>query len=204
MLPPKLAQTIINLAVGDNNPSVILDPFCGTGVVLQESSVMGYDIYGTDISPKMIDYTKANLEWLKKQKAASSIRLNSRTEMLLNIHGSYQNSHLSASLPKPTWGNPSVGRTQVEKMREIVHDTNQIIRGFFEKYQRSTSSLDLGYVLPSPPGSLTTSKSRLPVISEIDDLGYENVKFKHVELPLIYRREGQVTGRELLVLEKTK
>ncbi len=82
MLPPKLAQTIINLAVGpiqqaqdsslvspqssviSHPTSVILDPFCGTGVVLQEALLMGYPVFGTDLEPRMVSYTKDNLAWL--------------------------------------------------------------------------------------------------------------------------------------------
>ncbi|MGI9027649.1 MAG: hypothetical protein ACR2FM_02265, partial [Candidatus Saccharimonadales bacterium] len=39
MLPPKLAQIILNLAVGDleQDEISVLDPFCGTGVLLQEA-----------------------------------------------------------------------------------------------------------------------------------------------------------------------
>jgi hypothetical protein len=67
MLPPKLAQTIVNLAAGPLEPNAentVLDPFCGTGVVLQEALLMGYGAYGTDLEPRMIDYTRTNLEWL--------------------------------------------------------------------------------------------------------------------------------------------
>ena len=65
MLPPKLAQIIINLA----NPepaTTVLDPFCGTGVSLQESLLMGLDAYGSDLEPRMIAYSQANLDWLKQ------------------------------------------------------------------------------------------------------------------------------------------
>jgi hypothetical protein len=44
MLPPKLAQTIVNLATGQSlaeKSHIILDPFCGTGVILQEALLMG-------------------------------------------------------------------------------------------------------------------------------------------------------------------
>lgn len=90
MLPPKLAQIIINLAVGKlrdrgseiedrrstkllrspvsdlRSPLRILDPFCGTGVILQEANLIGYDSYGTDLEPRMVDYSRKNLEWLDK------------------------------------------------------------------------------------------------------------------------------------------
>ena len=62
MLPPKLAQTIINLAVGqdDMRGKILLDAFVGTGVILQEAALMGMRVYGSDIEPRMIDYTREN------------------------------------------------------------------------------------------------------------------------------------------------
>ncbi|NCS83129.1 hypothetical protein GW746_01805, partial [Candidatus Saccharibacteria bacterium] len=68
MLPPKLALIMVNLATGGKAPRPdhrILDPFCGTGVLLQESLLLGYPVYGTDLSEKMISYSEENLQWLK-------------------------------------------------------------------------------------------------------------------------------------------
>ena len=68
MLPPKLAQILINLCGLLPKNSTILDPFCGTGVVLQEALLMNYRAYGTDLEPRMIEYSEKNLEWLTKTK----------------------------------------------------------------------------------------------------------------------------------------
>ena len=72
MLPPKLAQILINLCGILPEGSRILDPFCGTGVVLQEALLMGYCAYGTDINERMIEYSKRNLEWLMKSEIIQS------------------------------------------------------------------------------------------------------------------------------------
>ena len=83
MLPPKLAQILINLAIGQlkiqHSPTPphchseasaeestlrILDPFCGTGTILQETILMGYSAYGTDLDPRMINFSQRNLDWL--------------------------------------------------------------------------------------------------------------------------------------------
>ena len=64
MLPPKLAQILINLCGPLPEGARILDPFCGTGVVLQEALLMGYRAYGTDISERMVEYSEKNLKWL--------------------------------------------------------------------------------------------------------------------------------------------
>ena len=69
MLPPKLALMMVNLAAGRQVASAkdttLIDPFCGTGVLLQEAALLGFNVYGTDLSDKMVDYTTANLDWLK-------------------------------------------------------------------------------------------------------------------------------------------
>jgi len=64
MLPPKLAQILINLCGDLPEGSRLLDPFCGTGVVLQEAALMGYVPYGTDLSERMVEYSQRNLDWL--------------------------------------------------------------------------------------------------------------------------------------------
>ena len=203
MLPPKLAQTIINLAVGENSPSVILDPFCGTGVVLQESRVMGYDVYGSDISPKMIDYTRANLEWLKnRNNTDSSVQLENGDA---TTHTWKLPKQPSLSIATEAYlGQPLGGQIpSTEKMSGIVHDTNQIIRGFLKNIGRQLAP-GSRLCVAVPTWFVGSDHLRLPVISEINDLGFDAVEFRHINLPLIYRREGQVTGRELLILERTK
>ena len=78
MLPPKLAQVLINLCGPLPARSRILDPFCGTGVVLQEALLMGYCAYGTDLNPRMIEYAKKNLHWLATNYAQTGDRYNSK------------------------------------------------------------------------------------------------------------------------------
>ena len=66
MLPPKLAQILINLCGHLPQGARILDPFCGTGVILQEAELMGYAAYGSDLSARMVDFSRQNLAWLQE------------------------------------------------------------------------------------------------------------------------------------------
>ena len=67
MLPPKLAQIMINLAQVDPEKAVIIDPFCGTGTILSEAVVLGYkNLFGSDISLKAVEDTRKNISWLKE------------------------------------------------------------------------------------------------------------------------------------------
>lgn len=65
MLPPKLAQIMINLA--GNNPKTILDPFCGTGTVLMEGLLMNKDVIGSDLNPEMVKASELNCSWFEQE-----------------------------------------------------------------------------------------------------------------------------------------
>ncbi len=57
MLPPKIARMMINISQGKS----ILDPFCGVGTILMEGCELGLNMIGSDIDPKQVERTKANL-----------------------------------------------------------------------------------------------------------------------------------------------
>ncbi len=66
MMPPKLAQAMINLAQVRTG-GLIFDPFCGTGTILQEALLDDYRVVGSDANDKQIEKCKENLEWLSKK-----------------------------------------------------------------------------------------------------------------------------------------
>lgn len=66
MLPPKLAKIMINLSRASVE-STILDPFCGSGTIIQQALLMGYsNVIGTDKSKSAILSAKENIKWLKR------------------------------------------------------------------------------------------------------------------------------------------
>ncbi|MFH1786085.1 MAG: DNA methyltransferase [archaeon] len=60
---PKFARCLVNLARVRTGQR-ILDPFCGTGGILIEASMMGLKAVGYDIDPEMVEGTKTNLRGL--------------------------------------------------------------------------------------------------------------------------------------------
>lgn len=62
MLPPKLAQMMINLTWWEK----IYDPFVGLGTVLIESIYMwNKEVFGSDLNPRMVETSNENLNKLK-------------------------------------------------------------------------------------------------------------------------------------------
>lgn len=66
MIPPKVAQIMLNLSDAKSN-STILDPFCGIGTILQEGMLLGYKMLGTDINQNAIVGSEKNLEWFRNR-----------------------------------------------------------------------------------------------------------------------------------------
>ncbi|MBP6981666.1 hypothetical protein KBB25_02730 [Candidatus Gracilibacteria bacterium] len=67
MLPPKLAQMMINLS-GKNNS--LYDPFCGLGTVLIEGANMGIThVLGSDLSSRMVEASEKSLsDFIKEER----------------------------------------------------------------------------------------------------------------------------------------
>jgi len=59
-LHPKFARALVNLTCLPAGGR-LLDPFCGTGAIIAESVLVGLDAVGTDLSEKMIEGARRNL-----------------------------------------------------------------------------------------------------------------------------------------------
>lgn len=87
MTPPKLAQIMINLACKNPQDDIIYDPFCGTGTFLMEALLMEKNVVGSDIDPRMVEYSQKNCQWFKEnfqQAAKQSFRVFERDARFLN------------------------------------------------------------------------------------------------------------------------
>ncbi|MFZ1324152.1 MAG: methyltransferase domain-containing protein [Candidatus Saccharimonadales bacterium] len=212
MLPPKLAQVLINLAAGpinglrDGGRTRILDPFCGTGVLLQEAMLMGYQVYGTDIEPRMIEYSRENLQWLE--------HTHSTKQNLVTLEQADAASH--------TWQKP-IGAVACETFLgkplnslPSGHVLEQIRAGcdsIHEKFLRHIApQLEKGtrlclavpaWRLSPKPSALHPQFLHLKTLDLLTDMGYTRISFSHAQSnSLVYHRPDQVVARELVVLTR--
>lgn len=199
MLPPKLAQIIINLSTSQKKSGTLLDPFCGTGVVLQEAGLMGFDVYGTDLSDKMIDFTNVNLDWLKEKY---NLKFKTKThqgdamdvEWLEKIDFVACESYL---------GQPFSAPPSPTKLREVQKTCSFILKNFFKNISNQIESgTNLCVAIPAWKSS-TGEFSHLSLDEALRDAKLSRIELKNVQNnQLLYYREDQVVARELLILEK--
>ncbi len=204
MLPPKLAQIMINLACGQLKPEegrklVVLDPFCGTGVIPQEAVLMGHAAYGTDLSEKMVEYSHANIEWLEKVYHKEFDYKFSHGDAMTN---KWQQP-INAVVAETYLGQPFSAPPSPAKLEEVVKNCDHIITEFLR---------NLGtQIKPGTPVCIAVPAWRnkegrfthLPITSIIARFGYKPHEFTNIsQNDLLYYREDQVVARELLVLTR--
>ena len=205
MLPPKLAQIMINLAgelqasKGEAQPR-ILDPFCGTGVILQEAALMHYAVYGTDLAEKMVRYSRDNLNWLADTHHITFDWF-LREGDALDIKWL---PPINAVVAETYLGQPFSAPPSPAKLTEVKANCNRIISEFLKNIgSQIESGTPVCIAVPAWRGTDGTF-THLPLIHGFKTLGYKQVDFKNVHPnDLLYFREDQVVARELLVLVKS-
>ncbi len=201
MLPPKLAQILINLCGPIEKPAALLDPFCGTGVVLQEGLLMGFRVCGTDIDERMVKYSKKNLSWLidnskndNFQVAADAFQV-SQGDAMTHKWPRVDAVACESYLGKPFSKIPTDIELKIEQQ-----NCQNIILNFLKNL--SEQILENTPVVIAIPAWLREDRTfkRLKILDEIEKLGY-NVNNKSRE-GLLYYREDQIVARDIIILRK--
>lgn len=202
MLPPKLAQTMINLARGAcqlTRPTNLLDPFCGTGVILQEAGLMGLTTYGSDNNPRMIDYTQTNLDWLaRRYQLASRPRLTIADATDFSWQQWLAPDRLDLIASETYLGRPYTSPPHLSELKPNLHDCNVIVGKFIANLSPQLPS-GAGICLGVPAWYIRDHIHHLPCLAELPRHKLRSVT---TGANLIYHRPDQVVGRELLVLQK--
>ena len=184
MLPPKLAQIMVNLTGSDG---VIWDPFCGGGVLIMEGILMGHHMLGSDINAKTLEGAKKNVQWIKKAFGA-------KAEADLFVH--------DATMPLPDkkfdaiacegyLGPPQDRLKSKREFDSVIVELTELYRSFFKSLKAGRFKGPVVIGLPfykTREGELCLDE----VIREIEKMGFKK------ELSLKYARKDQLVGRHIL------
>lgn len=206
MLPPKLAQILINLCGPLPPHARLLDPFCGTGVLLQEAALLGYRPYGTDLNPKMVEYTKRNLKWLSSwaEKRGKLLPSLTKIEDCDIIEGDATNfiwrGEIHAVACETYLGPPLSSPPPEIKLKTIKAEVSSLLLQFLKNLSPQIPD-NTPVVLATPAWLRPDGQySSLNLLDEIPKLGYNVIKIGSKSLA--YHREGQIVAREIIVLRK--
>jgi len=199
MLPPKLARMMINLTGINPQNKTLLDPFCGSGTVLMEGALLGCnELFGSDLAPEAVTDTQKNLEWLEEQ----NIKI-PEYKIFESAAGKITD-HLKTSVVDLIVTEPYLGKPR--RGSETKHDVKTIIDDLIPLYQRSFSALaqvlknDGVIVVAFPIHFVKDQPFELPIDDILTKAGLQKIDIANQ--PLIYRREDQFVGRQLIRCQK--
>ena len=193
MIPPKLAQIMLNLARSNDNKyynNIFLDPFCGSGTILMEAYLMGFkNIVGSDISDRAVLDSQKNMDWIIKliKKENDNLNLSIFKSDVLNLMSRLKKNTIKYIVCEPYLG-PQRG---FRDFSEVVAELNDL-------YSKALVILaDLiktdGRIVMIWPHFRSNGKTwKLK-----PDTGV--LKFKSIG---VYGRETQKVWREIVILEK--
>ena len=213
MLPPKLAQMMLNLASTDKNLT-LLDPFCGSGTILQEAMLLGFkNIYGTDISQKAIADSQANIDWLKnKSTLANKVNLKLSDVQNLAIifnspRGEAGNKEIDLIVTEPFMGDAKILSQHISSRTAGGNQVNDIILDLKKLYYQAFLSF----------AKICSTKARIvfifpainfqnQTIATLDKKAITSTGWQQLHSPLgelIYQRPGQIVSRNITLWQRT-
>lgn len=202
MLPPKLAQMMLNLAGLEKKDDLILDPFCGSGTVITEAALLGYTHFiASDISSKAIGDTKENFKWIKEKFQLDTPSPKLAVKKVADIATFVKENSVKAIVTEPYLG-PQRGALDIKAVKEeLEYLYNQALREMYKVLQPGGRVVMVWPVIRGKHYlELDTGQFKL-----VDLFGGKEIKG---ELKLtrhgfpLYYRENQRVWREIAVLEK--
>ncbi|MFZ5364762.1 MAG: TRM11 family SAM-dependent methyltransferase [Patescibacteria group bacterium] len=194
MLPPKIAQIMINLIPQKTNN--LWDPFCGFGTIPQQGAVSGFEkIIGSDKNLETVVKAQKNIDWLKK-----TFKINSQIQLLTHDILKISRTDLSflpdAVVTEPFLGKPLSGREKRIDLDKIKKDLEELYFQTFEKFQRLLApSHSIVFIFPKFKFGKTVIC--LNIDNRIIGLGYKLIEDQD------YTRPTQHLIRRITVWQKT-
>ncbi len=195
MMPPKLAQILINLTGVKGG---VWDPFCGSGTLVMEGLLMGRDMIGSDINPKHIEGAKQNIDWTIEKfeiRNPPAGRAGPKSEILVHDATEDFSGKFDAIAFEGDLGIPHNQLIHPDKLEKIVDDLDQLYIRFFENLKAMQCAVPIVAALPFfklRDGDEIYLKKTL--------LAAEKLGFKR-DLDLKYFREDQAVGRDIYRFE---
>mgnify|MGYP000907430546 CR=1 FL=1 len=190
MIPPKLAQIMINLARSNDNikDKILLDPFCGSGTILMEAYLMGFNnIIGSDLSDKAVSDSQENIDWiinLKKDNQKNNINIFQSD--VLNLEKHIKKNSVDYIVCEPYLG-PQRGFQDFDM---VVDELNRLYSGAINIFSKILKKN--GRVVMIWPYFRSIDKVRR-VKPETFGFDYKSIG--------VYGRDNQKVWREIIILQ---
>lgn len=217
MLPPKVAQSMLNMGGSIRPLEYVLDPFVGSGTILQEAMLLGYRALGSDIDQRAIENSEKNLEWFRNRYHVAPGRYK-----LFNVNASEISLHmpalpLKAIITEGTLGPLYSKMPGKPEMLKNFKTLSKLYDQVFKEFKKILSSgLRIVMCLPAYKDR-SSGYNFMPDLDFIEQNGYTILdpippdisrKYKFLKVTdrksIVYDRKDQVVAREIIVIQSDK
>lgn len=195
MLPPKLAQILINLTGVEGT---IWDPFCGSGALVMEGLLMGHPMIGSDIHSERVEGAKKNVAWLAKEFGC-------KTKAELFVHDATEpfKHSFDAIAAEADLGMPHSQHIRPDLLQKIMGELDSLYVRFFETLKQMECRQPIVLALPFFRSADGQEQGMDRTIHTIEGLGFTRTPllpegFRNADLTsLRYSRPDQAVGRAI-------
>lgn len=217
IIPTKLARIMINLS-GVAQDEALLDPFCGSGTIIQEAIVLGIKkVTGADISSKAVGDTEKNLDWFFRNfphynQSSYNIKL-MQTDVSVISQKIPENS-IDTIVTEPYLSPPIFQKPDIKlisKLQIQLADLYLKAFGQFHKLLKPKSSV----IMIFPTFTTYDRIYFLEIVPQILRLGYSQINFFPTDLvakykfsltfrsTILYGGKTEFINREIISFKKT-
>lgn len=216
MIPPKLGQIMLNLSKDSSfsfERALILDPFCGSGTILQEALLMGFkSIIGTDKNKRIIISAQENLKWLAQETKQSLDGVKIFYSDVRKISKKIRARSVGAIVTEPYLG-PL--RFSPLEYSFIIRELGQLYLLAFEQFSRILK-INRKVVIIFPIFKIENKQHFLPILDKLKNQGWQvqsPIPYSLLKNPvikitkrnsIIYFRKDQTILREVLIFKLSK
>jgi len=201
MLPPKVARMMVNLAISEKSEVrseerkrqiTIYDPFCGTGTILIEAMVRGYDVIGSDLDIESVYGSETNLIWFKGEYRLDNFYKIFKKDVS-QVTSNDTSKKVDAIVTEPFLGKQT---PDLNKVPNIFKGLEKLYLGAFKTW---TKILNKGAKVVIIFPLIEAGHQRYDFHKLIDKL----VDFDYtLEIePIVYARKGAVVKRQICVFK---
>jgi len=193
-ISPRLARIMINLSQIKQN-EIMLDAFCGIGVILAEALLQGINVIGVDIDIDAIKKTRANILWLRRNYKIGAwdklINADSRKIKIEEINAMVSEPQLGELMTKMP--NEEKARQVVNKFENLIIDVLNNVKRYIKRGGKIVFSAPL---VKTHRGRIGCDREKIENMTGLKLYAIEN---SCIKFPIKEFREGQIVGREIYV-----
>ena len=198
MLPPKLAQILINLTNPEFSAKIV-DPFCGSGTICTEAAVMGFKTIGSDLNEEFLAGAKKNFHFFAEK---FRFEKNKGEFFVSNVASFPWEKYREKVMVTEGWLGENFDRTpNLDKIeKEAVKVLKMWVRAFQNMEKDGPQKIAMCLPCWNFRGKNISIAKKL--FAKISKSSYNPLALFANQETFIYKRDNAFVAREICVLER--